>query len=140
MKQLKRILINNISGKKIVSFFVFGFFILFIVLKNNSKKQSLVNHTKYTVVKILSADVFGKNQTKFTFILEGKEVTSYGKLLWNNEREDIIGENVFLEYDSTNIENSNIILDVQIPEGIQVPKYGWKQKPDWAGTQKATHY
>lgn len=120
------------SGKKIVSLFVFGFFVLFIVLKNNNKKQSLDNNTKYTVVDVLKAEVFGKNQTKFTFLLEGKEVVSYGKLLWHNERENIIGKRVFLEYDSTNTKNSNIILDIQVPDSIQIPKNGWKHKPNWA--------
>ncbi|UOU98178.1 hypothetical protein MUU74_17040 [Chryseobacterium daecheongense] len=119
--------------KKIIPLIILGFIILFFVLKNNNKKQSIERNPKYTVVKILNAEVFGKNFTKYTIILNGKKVYSYGnRLLGKDEREEIIGKRVFLEYDSTNIKNSNIFIDILIPDTLQVPENGWKYKPDWA--------
>ena len=119
--------------KKTIPLIILGFIILFIVLKNNSKKDSIVKNAKYTVVEISNAEVFGKNFTKYTFSLSGRTVYSYGnRLLGKNERENIIGKRVLIEYDSTNIENSNIFINVHIPDNIHIPNEGWKSRPIWA--------
>ena len=112
------------TTKKIIPLIILGFIILFIVLKNNSKKDSIVKNAKYTVVEISNAEVFGKNFTKYTFSLSGRTVYSYGNRL--------LGKNVLIEYDSTNIENSNIFINVHIPDNIHIPNEGWKSRPIWA--------
>ena len=105
---------------------------MIVIIRNNNKKESLVKNAKYTVVKILDAKVHGKNDTEFTFILYGQTLKSYGKLLWRNERQNTIGTKVLLEYDSTNIKNNKILIEVSVPESLQIPINGWKYKPVWA--------
>lgn len=118
--------------KKILFILIFSIGLLIVIIRNNHKKESLIKNTKYTVVKILDAKVHGKNDTEFTFILYGQILKSYGKLLWRNERQNIIGKKFLLEYDSTNIRNNKILIDIPIPENIQVPNDGWRYKPVWS--------
>lgn len=118
--------------KKIFFIFIFAIGLLIVIIRNNHKKESLIKNAKYTIVKILDAKVHGKNDTEFTFILYGQILKSYGKLLWRNERQNIIGEKVLLEYDSTNIKNNKILIDASIPDSINIPINGWNHKPVWA--------
>lgn len=87
----------NESLKKILFILTFGIFALLIIIKNNNKDKSLTKNAKYTIVTVLDAKVHGKNDTEFTFVLYGQTLKSYGKLLWRNERKDILGKNVLLE-------------------------------------------
>ncbi|MGC4129790.1 MAG: hypothetical protein QM564_09590 [Bergeyella sp.] len=122
----------NETLKKALFISIFAIGLILIIIKNNSKKESLVKNAKYTIVKVLDAEVHGKNDTKFTFMLYDQTLTSYGKLLWRNERQSIIGKNVLLEYDSTNIKNNKIFININVPENISVPIEGWKHLPNWA--------
>jgi len=86
----------NEKESKIVSIIVFAFFVLLVVLYHKQKDNSLSKNKKYTIVKILNAEVFGKNQTKLTFQHNGKTWKSYSKLLWRNQRDSIIEKKVLL--------------------------------------------
>lgn len=120
------------TQKKILFIVIFAIGLLIVIMRNNHKNVLLIKNAKYTVVKILDAKVHGKNDTEFTFNLYGQILKSYGKLLWRNERQNIIGKKVLLEYDSTNIKNNKILINVSIPDSLQVPINGWKYKPVWA--------
>lgn len=103
--------------------------ILFFVIRNNKKDASRIQHKKYTVVKIINAEVFGKNSTKFTFYLDGKYRNNYSNLMWRSERDSIIGKKALIEFDSTNVDNSEIVFGYIIPENITIPINGWKNIP-----------
>ncbi len=121
----------NESLKKILFILTFGIFALLIIIKNNNKDKSLTKNAKYTIVTVLDAKVHGKNDTEFTFVLYGQTLKSYGKLLWRNERKDILGKNVLLEYDSTNVKNNKILINVFVPDSVHIPIDGWKYRPNW---------
>ena len=120
----------NEKESKIVSMIIFLFFILVVVIYHNQKDNSLEKNKKYTIVEVLTADVFGKNQTKITYFLNGKTRKTYSKLLWKNERDSIIGTKCLIEYDSLNLDVSKIIFGYEIPENFSVPEDGWKEIPN----------
>lgn len=121
----------NETLKKTLFILTFIIILLLIIIKNNNKSKKLEKNVKYTVVKVLDAQVHGKNDTKFTFVLYGQTLTSYSKLLWRNERKNIIGKNVLLEYDSTDIRNNKVLIDYYVPDSLKIPINGWKYKPNW---------
>ena len=51
-------------------------------------------------------------------------------MLYKNERDSIIGKKALIEYDSLNLNNSEIIFGYEIPQDIKPPKNGWKRIPD----------
>ncbi len=114
--------------KKNLFIIVFALLILIVVIFNNRKANSLFRNKKYTLVTIINAET-GKNQTKYTFYFNGKYRNNYSKLLWKNERDSIIGTKALIEYDSTNLNNSKIIFEYNIPQNIVTPINGWKNIP-----------
>jgi len=120
----------NEIEKKIGFIAIFAVIIIFFLVKNNKKENSRIQHKKYTIVKVLNSEVSGKNFTKYNFFLDGKyrENTS-NKFLYKNQRDSIIGKNVLIEYDSTNLNNSKIIFGYEIPQNISSPENGWKNIP-----------
>ena len=116
---------------KIVFTIIFAFIIFLIVMYNNQKSKALTKNRKYTIVKILDAQVHGKNNTKYTFELNGSLMNSYSKLLWRNERDSVIGKNIILEYDSTNYKNSKILLGYKISDTVKIPINGWNEIPEY---------
>ena len=116
---------------KIVFTMVFAFAIILVVMYNNQKKNKLEKFKRYTIVKVLNAQVHGKNNTKYTFYFDGVLTESYSKLLWKNEREAIIGNNVLLKFDSSNFKNSEVLIDYKISDTIKSPIEGWKEIPSY---------
>ena len=98
----------NETLKKTLFILAFIIILSLIIIKNNNKSKKLEKNVKYTVVKVLDAQVHGKNDTK-----------------------NIIGKNVLLEYDSTDVRNNKVLIDYYVPDSIKIPINGWKYKPNW---------
>ena len=115
---------------KLVSIIMFAFFIMIVVMYHKQKDNSLIKNRKYTIVKILNSEVFGKNFTNYEFFFEGKyRNNTSNRFLYKSERDSIIGKKVLIEYDSLDLDNSEIIFGYQIPQNMSEPKNGWKTIP-----------
>ena len=121
----------NEKESKISSIIILGFFIFMAVMYHQKNDNSLTKNKKYQIVEIVDCKIFGKNFTKYEFYFDGKyRNNTSGRLLYKNERDSIIGKKALIEYDSLNLNNSEIIFGYEIPQDITPPKNGWKKIPD----------
>ena len=122
----------NEKEKKISSIIMLGFFIFIVVMYHQKNDNSLTKNKKYQIVEIVDCKIFGKNFTKYGFYFDGKyRNNTSNRLLYKNETDSIIGMKAWIEYDSLNSDNSQLIFGYQIPQDITPPKSGWKKIPDY---------
>lgn len=108
-------------------------FIVYFVIRNNEKEESLTKNLKYSMAKIENIEMGGKNWSDCSFYLHGNLLSSYTRIIQNNERERFLGKRFLVKYDSLNIENAKILIDIPVPESIKVVPVGdWKELPSWA--------
>src|SRR5690606_39313042 len=88
-----------------------------VVMYHQTNDNSLTKNRKYQIVEIVDCKIFGKNFTKYEFYFDGKyRNNTSNRLLYKNERDSIIGKKALIEYDSLNLDNSEIIFGYQIPD------------------------
>ncbi|ASW74632.1 hypothetical protein CJF12_10285 [Chryseobacterium piperi] len=108
-------------------------FIAYFVLRNNKREESLTKNLKYSIAKIESIEMGGKNWSDCSFYLHGNLISSYTRIIRDGEREQFLGKRFLVKYDSLNIKNAKILIDIPVPDNIKSPPPGdWKELPSWA--------
>ena len=111
-------------------------FLIFIINKNHKKNEAIEINKKYTLITPNNIEAKGVNQSFISFYINDVLTGSYSRLIKNSEVNSYLKKRFLIEYDSTNLKNCKIFIDIEIPDSVKIPKNNWNELPNWVNSTK----